>query len=97
MNVVGQVIEGVVYLFIGLLWIRLVTDWMLQFARSWEPKGPLLVLLEGAYSATDPPLLGLRKVIKPVRIGGISLDLAFVIVMVLAYVVLAVNRQTLLA
>ena len=96
MNGVGQIIEVVLYVFIGLLWIRFVTDWVLVFARSWEPAGPVLVLLEGAYTATDPPINGLRKVVKPIRMGNFSLDLSFLLVMILAYVLLIVNRGTLL-
>ncbi|MCL2544113.1 MAG: YggT family protein [Nocardioidaceae bacterium] len=95
--VLGQVIEGILYVFIGLLWIRFITDWVLVFARSWEPAGVVLVLLEGAYTVTDPPIMGLRKVIKPIRIGAFSLDLSFLLVMIIAYVLLIVNRSTLLA
>jgi YggT family protein len=95
-NVVGQIIEVVLYVFIGLLWIRFVTDWVLVFARSWEPAGPVLVLLEGAYTATDPPINALRRVIKPIRMGNFALDLSFLLVMILAYVLLIVNRGTLL-
>jgi YggT family protein len=89
----GQIIEGVLWTFIGLLWIRFIVDWVQVFARSWEPHGILLVLLEVVYSVTDPPIKALRRVIPPLRIGSIALDLSFIIVMVLAYVALWVNRS----
>ncbi|AIY17208.2 putative membrane protein [Pimelobacter simplex] len=56
----------------------------------------LLVFLELSYSVTDPPIKGLRKVIKPIRIGNFALDISFFLVMILAYILLAVNRSTLL-
>ena len=89
-------IEGVLFAFIAFLWIRFLTDWVQIFARHWEPRGPVLVFLELAYTVTDPPLLALRKVIKPIRIGNFALDISFILVMILAYVLLTVNRATLL-
>ncbi|MCB0893760.1 MAG: YggT family protein [Nocardioidaceae bacterium] len=97
MQVVGSVLEIVLWVFIALLWIRFVVDWVQVFARAWVPRGALLVGLEGVYSATDPPIKALRRVIPPLRIGSISLDLSFLIVMIAAYVLLRVNRSIFLA
>ena len=93
MHPVGQVIEGLLWFFIALLWIRFIVDWVQVFARSWTPRGPLLVVLEVVYSATDPPIKALRRVIPPLRIGSIALDLSFLIVLVGAYVLLRVTAS----
>ena len=61
------------------------------------PAGPLLVLLEVVYSVTDPPIKALRRVIPPLRLGNFALDLSFIIVMIVAYVLLYVNRSVFLA
>jgi YggT family protein len=90
LSIVGQIIEGVLYTFIGLLWVRFVVDWVQVFARRWEPRGPLLVALEGVYSATDPPIVALRRVVPPLRIGSVALDLSFLLVMVGAWLLLNV-------
>jgi YggT family protein len=95
-HAVGSVIEIVLWVFIALLWIRFVVDWVQIFARAWVPRGVMLVLLEGVYSATDPPIKALRRVIPPLRIGSISLDLSFLIVMIAAYVLLQINREIML-
>jgi YggT family protein len=92
-SVAGGLIEGLLWFFIALLWIRFVVDWVQIFARQWTPTGILLVALEVVYSITDPPIKALRRVIPPLRIGSISLDLSFLIVMIAAYVLLQVNRQ----
>jgi len=97
LSIAGQIIEAVLWTFIGLLWIRFIVDWVQIFARAWEPHGVLLVLLEIVYSITDPPIKALGRVIKPIRIGNFALDLSFILVMILAYVALVVNRQILLA
>ena len=96
MHVVGSIIEIVLWVFIALLWIRFVVDWVQIFARSWVPRGPMLLLLEVVYSTTDPPIKALRRVIPPLRIGSISLDLSFLIVMIAAYVLLQLNREIML-
>ncbi|MEO5663356.1 MAG: YggT family protein [Nocardioides sp.] len=95
-QVVGQILYVAVWIFIALLWIRFVVDWVQVFARSWSPRGPLLVVLEGVYSTTDPPIKALRRVIPPLRIGNFTLDLSFLIVMVAAYLLLRVIAMTLI-
>jgi YggT family protein len=80
-------------IFIALMWIRFVVDWVQVFARSWTPSGFLLVVLEIVYSATDPPIKALRRVIPPLRLGTIAIDLSFIIVMITALLLRAIVRQ----
>ncbi len=90
METFGWTLYAVLFIFIGLLWVRFVVDWVQVFARQWEPRGPLLVALEGVYSATDPPIVALRRVVPPLRIGSVALDLSFLLVMVAAWLLLRV-------
>ena len=92
MLAIGLTLYYILFFFIALLWIRFIVDWVQVFARQWEPKGPLLVALEGVYSATDPPIVALRRVIPPLRIGQVALDLSFLLVMVAAWLLLNVVR-----
>jgi YggT family protein len=96
MHTIGAILEVVLWVFLGLMWIRFIVDWVQVFARSWEPRGVLLVVLEGVYSATDPPINAMRKVIPPLRLGTVALDLSFLIVMLVAYILLQLNRMFLL-
>ena len=93
----GLTLYVILYIFIALLWIRFVVDWVQVFARQWEPRGPLLVALEGVYSATDPPIMALRRVIPPLRIGSVALDLSFILVLVTAWLLLRVVATLFLA
>lgn len=79
MSVVGDVLELALKIFFVLLIIRLVLDYVQMFARSWRPSGVVLVVAEAVYTVTDPPLRALRRVIPPLRIGSISLDLSFLV------------------
>jgi YggT family protein len=87
---VGQIIQLILWLFLVLLIARLVFDYIQMFARSWRPSGPLLVVAELIYTVTDPPLRSLRKVIPPLRIGQVSLDLSFLVLFVLVYIGISV-------
>ncbi len=96
MNVVGLVIHVVLTVFIAFMWVRFIVDWVQVFARSWSPRGVLLVGLEGVYTATDPPLKAFRRIIPPLRLGNFALDLSFLIVFIGAYVLLRLNDVYLL-
>lgn len=89
MNALGQILYGVVWFFLVLLIVRLIVDWVQVFARQWSPKGPLLVVLEGVYTATDPPIKVVRKWVPTVRIGQVGLDLSFMIVFIACWLLLS--------
>ena len=48
------------------------------------------MLLEVTYSVTDPPLKALRRVIPPLRIGGIALDLSFLVLFIAVQILINV-------
>ena len=96
MHTVGEILYLILWCFIALLFVRFIVDWVQVFARSWTPKGPVLVVLEVVYTITDPPIKALRKVIPPLRLGGIALDLSFLLVMVICYLLLGVVRAVFL-
>jgi YggT family protein len=81
LGVVGSILDFLLYIFFALLIGRLVLDWIQVFARDWRPRGPMLVVAETVYSVTDPPLKALRKVIPPLTLGAIRVDLAFLVLM----------------
>ena len=97
MYVVGSIIHVILFVFIALMWVRFIVDWVMVFARQWQPTGPLLVVLEVVYSITDPPIKALREVIPPLRLGNFALDLSFLLVLVIAWVLLNVNDAVLLS
>jgi len=80
----------IVWLFLVALIIRLVFDWVQMFSRDWRPRGIVLVLAEAVYSVTDPPLRALRRVLPPLRLGAVSLDLAFTALFLIVVVLLGV-------
>lgn len=79
MGLLFSIVYLLLLLYLLVLIGRLIFDWVQVFARDWRPRGVLLVLAEVIYTLTDPPLNWLRRLIPPLRIGGIALDLGFII------------------
>jgi YggT family protein len=69
----------VIFIFMLLLLARVVLSLVIAVSRDWHPKGAGLVVTEGVFTVTDPPLKLLRRLIPPITIGQIRLDLAFII------------------
>ncbi len=88
MGPLRSVLNFVVLIFFVLLIGRLVVDWIQALARDWRPHGATLVLAEAVYSATDPPLKALRRVVPPLRLGQIQIDLAFMILFFVTFLLL---------
>jgi len=84
-QLVGSILDLVLSVFLGLLLVRLVVDWVQVFARSWTPRGPVLFVLEIVYTITDPPIMFVRRFVPPLRLGSVSLDTSFLIVLVAVY------------
>ncbi len=90
MTVVGRTVAGILQIYVIILIARIVIDYVFIFAREWRPKGIVLLIVEAIFTVTDPPLKALRRVIPPLRIGGISLDLAFLVLFILVQVLIQV-------
>ena len=86
----GTIVYFVLSVFLGLMLIRLVVDWVQVFARSWTPRGPVLFILEIVSTITDPPIVFVRRFVPPLRLGAVALDTSFLIVLVAVYLLRAV-------
>ena len=73
--------------------VILVARWVIELVqsvnRSFRPTGAWVVVCEVVYTATDPPLRLLRRLIPPLRVGGVAFDLGFL----LLFIVIVVLRQ----
>lgn len=73
------------------MWARFILDLAANFARTWRPRGAVLVGAEVVFTLTDPPIKAVRGIIPPVRFGGISLDFAWSIVMLVVVVLMYIT------
>jgi YggT family protein len=92
MAIIGTLIGSVLWIFLLILFARMILSWIPVLVREWQPRGPMLVAAEIIYSVTDPPLRALRKVLKPVRVGNMMLDLAFIGLAIAVSILMRVNQ-----
>jgi YggT family protein len=87
-----QVLFVLLYLFLLVLFARFVLSWVLSFGRRWQPGRGAAATMELLWTVTDPPLRALRRVIRPVRIGTVSIDLAALVLLVILFVLFFMVR-----
>jgi len=85
--------EVLVYLltiYLVVLIGRMIFGWIQVFAREWRPTGIILVVAEGIFTVTDPPLKFLRRFIPPLRLGMVAMDLSFMVLFIVILILLEV-------
>ncbi|MDQ1137244.1 YggT family protein [Microbacterium sp. SORGH_AS 1204] len=92
-SLIGSILSTILFIYIVILLARLVLEYIPMFNREWRPRGVTLVLAEIVYTVTDPPIKLIRRVIPPLRIGGIAIDFGFAIVMFACFLLLSVTRS----
>jgi YggT family protein len=90
MQLLKVVLTYVLSIYLVVLIGRMIIGWIQVFARSWRPTGVVLVLAEGIFTATDPPLKFLRRYIPPLRIGRVAMDLSYMVLFIVVLILLQV-------
>ena len=85
----GVIYVALLIVFIAM-WARFVFDWIQALNRSWRPQGAVVIAAEVSYTITDPPIRAVRRVIPPIRLGAIQLDLAWTIVMIVLFILMSI-------
>ncbi|MFT4213017.1 MAG: YggT family protein [Microbacterium sp.] len=91
-RLIAQIANVLLLIYILVLLVRLVLEYIPVFNRDWRPRGAGLVAAELVYTVTDPPIRLFRRVIPPVRLGPVALDVAFALTMLLCFMLLSVTR-----
>ena len=90
MQYLREVLTYVLTIYLVILIGRMIFGWVQVFARDWRPTGILLVLAEGIFTITDPPLKLLRRFIPTLRLGMMALDLSFMVLFIVILILLEV-------
>src|SRR5713101_1666544 len=85
-----EVLVYVLTIYLVVLIGRMIFSWVQTFAREWRPSGILLVIAEGIFTITDPPLKLLRRFIPTLRLGMVALDLSFMVLFIVILILLKV-------
>ena len=86
MGILKVVLTYILTIYLIILVGRVIFSWIQMFARQWVPTGILLVIAEGIYTVTDPPLKFLRRYIPPLRLGTVAMDLSFMVVFIVVLI-----------
>lgn len=83
----------VLFLFWLLLIGRVVVEFIRSFARDWHPTGVMVVILEAIFTVTDPPVKFLRRIIPPLNLGGVRLDLSIMVLLFIVFILMRVVQS----
>jgi len=79
MRLVGEALLVLINVALGLLLARALFSWFQLLFPSVRLPDLVIRVFDFLYRITEPPLRWLRRYIKPVGAGGISLDLSFMV------------------
>jgi YggT family protein len=79
MSLIGTLLGYALTVFVWLLVARMVLDWVGVLANGpwWVSRARALT-----HAGTEPVISPVRRVLRPVRAGGLSIDLAFTAVFI---------------
>ena len=90
MQYLREVLTYVLTIYLVVLIGRMIFSWVQVFARDWHPSGIVLVIAEGIFTITDPPLKFLRRFMPTIRLGMVALDLSFMVLFIVVLILLEV-------
>lgn len=92
LGIIGGIAETVLTLYLLVLIVRLVFEYIPLFNRGWRPKGGLLIVAEIVFTITDPPIRFFRRLVPPMRMGTIALDFGFALTMIVVLILMTLAR-----
>ncbi|WP_127793266.1 YggT family protein [Agromyces sp. LHK192] len=90
LSFVWSTLSTILVIYFFVMWARFVLDLIRTFNRQWRPRGFWLVVVEAVYTVTDPPVRFFRRLVPPIRIGQIALDLGWSLAMLLVIVLMTI-------
>jgi YggT family protein len=96
-SILLQVVYLGLFAFLYALLSRFIMTAVMAYGRRWRPSRGAAAALEVVWTVTDPPLKALRRVIPPIRLGGVSFDLASLVLLVIVFVLMSFVLQPLIA
>lgn len=73
-----------------VLWARFILDWVTVLNRNFRPRGFAAVAVEFVYTITDPPIRMFRRLLPPIRLGQVAIDLGWMLTMLVCIILLAI-------
>ena len=90
MSTFWQVVYLLLLIFFLVLLARVVLSLVQALAHDYRPTGFMLGVFETVYTVTDPPLRPLQRLIPPLRLGQVQLDLAFTVLFLAVWILMGI-------
>ena len=92
-SVIAAILNILLLLYLLPLLVRVILEWIPVFNRSWRPRGAGLIAAEIVYTITDPPIRMFRRLIPPLRIGPVALDMGLTLTMIVVLILISITRS----
>lgn len=79
MESIGLILLVIVRIFTWVLIARLIIEMVQSFSRTFRPPRWFALIAEPLFLITDPPVKLLRKLIPPLPMGGVRLDVSVLV------------------
>lgn len=79
MNEILLLLMWLIRFYILILILRIIIEMIQSFSRNWRPQRWFSIVAELLFVVTDPPVKALRKLIPPVQLGGVGLDVSVLV------------------
>lgn len=82
MNSVIAIVVLLLEIYLYVLIARILIEMVQSFSRQFRPPTWFAVIAEPIFVVTDPPVKALRRLIPPIRMGGVALDVSILVLFI---------------
>ncbi|HAT1212692.1 YggT family protein [Corynebacterium striatum] len=90
MSTIGIILILILRIYSWILIARIIIEMIQSFSRQFNPPRWFMVLAEPLFMVTDPPVRALRRLVPPLRMGGVALDVSIIVLFLLLSVLMMV-------
>ncbi|AKE41554.1 hypothetical membrane protein [Corynebacterium kutscheri] len=83
----------IIQIYTFILFGRVLIEMIQSFSRNFTPPRWFIIFAEALFVVTDPPVKALRRVIPPLRVGNVALDVSVLVLFLILYVAQLVIAQ----
>ena len=83
MTQLGIILILLVRIYTWVLIARIIIEMIQSFSRQFNPLRWFMCIAEPLFVITDPPVKALRRLIPPLQMGGVALDVSVLVLFVL--------------
>ena len=83
MALIGAILYAVIGIYSLFVVVRIIIEMIQSFSRQFNPPRWFMVVAEPLFVITDPPVKALRRLIPPLQMGGVALDVSVLVLFIL--------------